>query len=98
MKRSPIAPTSKKRAVLLRQRRKLTDAMQAEGRPECVRCGAPADDAHEPGKRSQGADPSAENAVVAVCRACHDEIHRNPMRSATEGFLSSRKRFEGGKQ
>lgn len=79
---------SKKRAALNRARRKLIASM---GEPMCRRCGKRAEDLHEPGKRSQGADPSDPSQVVPVCRACHDHIHANVAESVRDGWLLSRK-------
>lgn len=90
MKRSPIAPTSKKRAKLLRERKKLTDAMQANGRPWCVRCGAPADDAHELLSRARGGSISDPANCVPICRPCHAYATEHPIEAERLG-LSKRK-------
>jgi hypothetical protein len=41
-----------------------------------------ADDAHEPGKRSQGADPTDPTQALPVCRTGHDWIHAHPAEAA----------------
>lgn len=42
----------------------------------------PADDGHEPRKRSQGADPADPSQVIPLCRAAHDWVHANPANAA----------------
>ena len=36
-------------------------------------------DVHEPGHRSQGADPTDPSQAVAICRGHHDFVHQNPI-------------------
>ena len=54
-------------------------------------CGEYADDLHEPGKRSQGADPSNADSVIPLCREHHDWTHQHPREAAALGLLDSRK-------
>jgi 5-methylcytosine-specific restriction endonuclease McrA len=89
MKRSRIAPVSRKRRVLLRERRKVTDAMN----PICVRCGARADDAHEIVSRARGGSITDPANLVALCRACHTFITDNPRAAHAEGL--SKHSWEG---
>ena len=73
---------SKKRAVLLRERRKVTDAMN----PVCVRCGKRADDAHEILSRARGGSITDPANLVALCRPCHTFITDNPRAAHAEGL------------
>jgi hypothetical protein len=41
-----------------------------------------ADDAHEPAKRSQGADPTDPAQAIPVCRDGHDWIHDHPAQAS----------------
>lgn len=50
-------------------------------------CTGRADDAHEPGMRSRGADPTDPAQAIPVCRACHDRIHRDVAESTRRGLL-----------
>jgi hypothetical protein len=43
-------------------------------------------DVHEPGHRSQGADPTDPDQCVALCRAHHDWVHDHPLRAAPLGL------------
>jgi hypothetical protein len=36
-------------------------------------------DVHEPGHRSQGADPTDPSQAVCLCRGCHDWVHAHPL-------------------
>jgi hypothetical protein len=36
-------------------------------------------DVHEPGHRSQGADPTDPDQCVALARGCHDWVHGHPL-------------------
>jgi hypothetical protein len=80
---------SKKRARLLRERRKVTDAMN----PVCVRCGARADDAHEILSRARGGSITDPANVVPLCRADHDWVTNNPRAAHAEGL--SKHSWEG---
>lgn len=82
----PLRPMSTKRRADNRVRRATMLAVFGEA-PECARCGKPADDAHEPGLRSRGADPKDPKQVIPVCRACHDWIHANPKAATRAGFM-----------
>jgi len=43
-----------------------------------TKCWGPLD-VHEPGHRSQGADPTDPNQCRAICRGHHDFVHQNPI-------------------
>jgi hypothetical protein len=77
---------SRKRAVLLRERRKVTDAMKAEGDVLCVRCGRMAQDAHEVVSRARGGSIVDRENIVPLCRLCHDFITCNPLLAEREGL------------
>lgn len=78
---------SKKRARVLRERRKLTDAMKANGRPSCVNCGRPADDAHELLSRARGGSLTDPANVVAICRQCHIFATEHPLEAGEMGLV-----------
>ena len=67
---------------MLRERRKVTDAMN----PVCVRCGARADDAHEILSRARGGSITDPANLVALCRLCHDFITCNPLLAERVGL------------
>lgn len=87
--KSRLRAVSPKRRPEVTARKKLIAKMKRNGPVLCARCGGFADDLHEPGKRSAGADPSDPEQVVAVCRPCHDHIHRNVSESVAAGWLHS---------
>jgi 5-methylcytosine-specific restriction endonuclease McrA len=93
MKRSPLAPVSRKRARLLRERRKVTDAMKAEGDVLCVRCGRMADDPNEILSRARGGSIVDRENIVPLCRPCHSFITDNPRAAHAEGL--SKHSWEG---
>ena len=82
MKRSPLAPVSKKRAALLRVRKKVTDQMI----PICVRCGKRADDAHEVVSRARGGSITDPENLVALCREDHRWVTEHPLEAEAEGL------------
>lgn len=57
-------------------------------------CGQRADDLHEPGKRSQGADITNPAQVIPLCREHHRWTHEHPAEAAKLGLLHSRKVLE----
>ena len=73
---------SKKRAALLRVRKKVTDQMI----PICVRCGKRADDAHEVVSRARGGSLTDPANIVPLCRPCHSFITDNPGAAHAEGL------------
>lgn len=102
MKRSPIAPTSKKRAALLRKRKKLTEAMKEDGSVMCqfewktstaffeemvVRCLRRADDLHEIVSRARGGSIVDPENVVPLCREHHRWVTEHPLEAAELGLL-----------
>ena len=86
MKRSPLAPVSRKRARLLRERRKVTDAMKAEGDVLCVRCGRMASDAHEIVSRARGGSIVDRANIIPLCREDHRWVTENPLLAEREGL------------
>lgn len=90
MKRASLRQVSAKRRALLRERKKLTDAMQSEGRPSCVNCGAPAEDLHELLSRARGGSISDPTNCVPICRPCHTYATEHPIEAEKLG-LSKRK-------
>lgn len=92
MKRSPIRKISRKRAAQNRVRARLR--LEMVGKPceaQLEGCAYTGTEHHEPGKRSQGADPTDPAQMVWVCRICHDHIHRNVAESVRNGWLLSKK-------
>jgi hypothetical protein len=89
MNRSPIRAVSKKRAVVLRERRKLI--AKHSGLPCEVRWGAGCygigATLHEPLLRSRGGDPASEEGTCWVCAWCHEQVHRNPLEATRRGFM-----------
>lgn len=61
--------------------------------PNVPECGGPLD-AHEPDKRSQGADSTNPSDIVLICRNHHDYIHQNPRAGYRLALLNSKKGFE----
>jgi hypothetical protein len=98
MKRSPIRPISKKRAVINRKRAKLIEAT-VEGKPCLVQwdggCQFWAVTAHEPLLRSRGGDPTDPAQTVATCSHCHGQIHDNPIEATKRGWMKHA--WEGAK-
>ena len=78
-----LRPMSAKRAAQQRERRKALQSFAPNPMCRMPSCSKPAEDGHEPGMRSRGANPADVNEIVPVCRACHDWIHANP-KAATE--------------
>lgn len=101
MKRTPIRPVSKKRARLLRERKKLTDSMKREG-PVCCGfvvweedsrgvdmgyfCGRRADDLHEIVSRARGGSITDEANVIPLCRVHHIWVTEHPKEAAELGL------------
>ena len=93
MKRSPLAPVSRKRRAENRLRKKVTDQMKAEGDVLCVRCGRMADDPNEILSRARGGSIVDRDNIVPLCRPCHTFITDNPRAAHAEGL--SRHSWEG---
>jgi hypothetical protein len=100
MKRSPLAPVSRKRARLLRERRKVTDAMKAEGPVLCqfesrtiAKCFRWADDAHEIVSRARGGSITDPANLVPLCREHHRWVTEHPLEAHAEGL--SKHSWEG---
>lgn len=88
-RRTPIRRVSQKRARLNRERAKfvadyLSEHPRCEARERIARvdarhrCDVQAVDVHEMLTRARGGSIVDESNVLALCRACHDWIHRNP--------------------
>ena len=73
---------SKKRAALLRVRKKVTDQMI----PICVRCGKRADDAHEVVSRARGGSIVDRENIVPLCREDHRWVTEHPLEAEREGL------------
>jgi hypothetical protein len=98
MKRSPIKrktplkrsgrklrPVSKKRA---RENRAYTRLREwyLEQNPACEICGKKATQIHH--KRGRfGARLNEKEYFMAICMACHDWIHKNPMEAYAKGYM-----------
>lgn len=89
MKRSPIAPVSKKRRPLVRKRSELLKARQ--GDPCEVRwdelCTFTGTTLHEPLLRSRGGNPGIEDGNVWLCFNCHFNIHAHPAEAHWRGWM-----------
>ena len=93
-----LKPVSDKRKKVLVTRRKIVAEVLAE-RPYCQagprirdekhRCGNLSTDCHEPLTRARGGSITDKNNILAVCRACHDWIHRNPAEATRLELLAS---------
>lgn len=92
---------SKKRAKVLRERKKLTDAMKREGPVMCQfyeavgrplaeissmpGCGY-ADDLHEIRSRARGGSITDPANLVPLCREHHDWVTTHPLEAEKEGL------------
>ena len=99
---TPLRQYSKKRQATQVQRRTLVAKILAE-RPYCQAgprivynadrqhyCQTYSTDCHEPLTRARGGDILDPDNILAVCRACHDWIHRNPTQATKLNLLVSR--------
>jgi hypothetical protein len=88
-RRTRLAPVSAKRRKLNVSRRKFVEeTLSARTRCEAGslirtvdgthRCGGFSTDVHEVLTRARGGDILDPDNVRAICRSCHDWIHRNP--------------------
>lgn len=86
LRRTPLAHASDKRIVELRAYAKKRKKYLA-AHPVCEKCHAQAStDIHHTAKR-YGALLNIESLWRAVCRTCHDGIHRNPKEAREAGWL-----------
>lgn len=98
-RRTPLRRVSPKTAKRNRQRAKFRREILLE-RPRCeagnsiwtidpsyADCGRVAVDLHEPLTRARGGSVLDPANVVATCRACHEWIHRYPLRATEIGLL-----------
>ena len=58
-------------------------------------CGEYAADLHEPGKRSQGADPSNADSVIPLCREHHIWTTEHPLEATAMGLVAARRARDG---
>ena len=91
---------SKKRAKLLRERKKLTDAMKREGPVMCqfphaptfardnfiASCTRYADDLHEIRSRARGGSITDPANVIPLCREHHRWVTEHPLEAEKEGL------------
>lgn len=101
MKRSPMPPRKRRMRArsarmsrLYEVRREIVARLLAE-RPQCEAriegvCSGRSEDVHEVLRRSAGGSIVDEANLRAVCRRCHDAIHRNPKAAMERGLLVSR--------
>ena len=93
-KRKPLAKVSLKRLATLPARRRCVEIVHERDKVcqfwvheagllstlelvQAGECWGPLD-VHEPGHRSQGADPTDPDAAILLCRGHHDFAHREP--------------------
>jgi hypothetical protein len=97
---TPIRRVSPRRRALLGERAALRlrvllarPVCEAGARLEAAlpghRCERDATDVHEPLTRARGGSIVDEANSLAVCRACHDAIHRHPTLATALGLLVS---------
>lgn len=86
MKRTPLRKVSDKRRQQLRLYSRDRKAFLA-GKPICEIChrGCSFDVHHRRGR--YGLSLLDQEDWLAICRSCHDEIHRNPRRARTLGYI-----------
>ena len=79
LRRTPLRAVSAARAAENRLRRVIVGQLFPE-RPVCERpgCGHWADDVHEPLTRARGGSIVDPDNMIALCRACHDEVTFRP--------------------
>ena len=84
MKRSPLRRVSKKRQRELREYRELTSSFLTD--KVCEKCGRKRKlDVHH--KAGRGRFYLDVDTWMAVCRECHDYIHKWPKESREKGWL-----------
>ncbi len=87
MKRTALAPMSKKRTAEAKARAALVRLVLA-ARPVCERCHeARSCDVHEPHTRGRGGSFLDVENTIALCRRCHDWVHTHPKEAAELGLL-----------
>lgn len=70
----------------MRERKKVTDRMKADGEDICVRCGRTGADAHELLSRARGGSIVDRANIVALCRDDHRWVTENPLAAMAEGL------------
>lgn len=98
LKRTPLARVSKKRHSLSAARRACVEIVLARDGGCVVRprvsdiifydmgtCWGPLD-VHEPGHRSQGADPTDPEQCITLCRGHHSWAHDHPKQAKEIGI------------
>jgi hypothetical protein len=88
LRRTPLRRRSRKTEALYRlERIPLVRGMLAD-RPWCERCeNHKSQDIHEVLPRGRGGSITDPANCVALCRACHMDIHDHPAQSMREGWL-----------
>lgn len=83
---TPLSPISRRRRVVSKEYTKLRRTF-LESRPVCECCGTQsAQDVHHRAGRL-GGNMLKVSTWMAVCRYCHDTIHRFPKWAKARGFL-----------
>lgn len=94
--RKPIRAASKKRAVQLREYRKLKEQIM-ESKPRCAVCYyRPAIDLHHKSGKV-GKLLCYEPEIIPICRKCHDKIHHEPAWAKVNGWLADAGRWNNQK-
>ena len=88
MRKTPLRAVSKKRRIVLRDRRKLVAAISEahEGYPPCARCSGPAQDLHEVLSRARGGSPADPENCIPLCRPCHSHVTEHPLEAKEMGL------------
>ena len=87
MKRTPLRRVSAKRRKLLNEYSKLR-ADHLNRTPVCQVCFAnEATDIHHKLSLGRGGKLNDTTIFLAVCRVCHDWIHRHPKEAEQQGYL-----------
>ena len=93
MKRSPLKPISEKRRATLPARERCRQAvLERDGgrcRAKLPGCWKFATEVHEPLPRGRGGDETDPAACIALCPACHRQIHDNPAWATANGWTVS---------
>lgn len=84
----PLPFRSKKREREQRERRRMVDAMEADGPVRCfvTDCTRPADDLHELLSRGRGGSPVDPANTRPVCRTHHMQITTEPAWAEANGY------------
>ena len=86
-RRAHIAARSAKQQAKYEVRRPLVEQILAE-HPVCERCYRDrSTEVHEPRMRSRGVDICDPDECVALCHACHREVHDHPAQAEADGWM-----------